>query len=170
MCVCVLEGFNDQLCDFGCKLDHCLTLTHTKTHTHQQQQQPQQQQWVAIPCTYLFIVSWFKMLFQSPQSQPPLMHLARCIEARFVSQCRKEISPPLISDLAPHIWCTSFVRRYQGIGAPYRYPGPLLIGYVYVRTWNHRFGISTSRAMCESGTMGAGPAHGSCHTITQRPE
>ena len=101
------------------------------------------------------------MLFQSPQSQPPLMHLARCIDARFVSQCRKESSPPLISDLAPHIWCTSFVSRYQGIGAHYRYPDPLLIGYVYVRTWNHRFRISTSRAMCESGTMGAGPAHGS---------
>ena len=32
--MCVLEGFNDQLCDFGCKLDHCLTLTHTNTHTH----------------------------------------------------------------------------------------------------------------------------------------
>ena len=34
VCVCVLEGFNDQLCDFGCKLDHCLTPTHTQTHTH----------------------------------------------------------------------------------------------------------------------------------------
>ena len=38
MCVCVLEGLNDQLCDFDCKLDHCITPTHTHTlahpHTH----------------------------------------------------------------------------------------------------------------------------------------
>ena len=34
MCVCVLEGFNDRLCEFGCKLDHCLTLTHTNTYTN----------------------------------------------------------------------------------------------------------------------------------------
>lgn len=48
-----------------------------------------------------------------------------------------------------------------------------LIDWVRIRTYVH--GVTDPaylhhRAMCESCTMGAGPAHGSCHTITQRPE